>query len=305
LLVAITGATGFVGRHVAALLVRRGHRVRALARRPARARFLADQGVELVAGHLGDGSALATLARGADAVVHLVGIIVEQGAATFSAVHVEGTRAMLSAAAQARVRHFVHMSAVGARDEPGATPYHRTKWKAEELVRGSGLSHTMFRPSIISGPENVPIRVLARLHRWSPAAPVFGDGRFPTQPVWVEDVALAFALGVERPDAAGTFELGGPQVLTYEEFVLAIGRAAGYPRPVVHIPLGLVHAAARLFDLLGPAAPLTTDQLQMLVEGSATPTNAIASVFGIEPLPFEESLKRYLGRRGGGGGGGT
>jgi hypothetical protein len=73
----------------------------------------------------------------------------------------------------------------------------------------------------------------------------------------------------------------------------------------VHIPLGLVHAAARLFDLLGPAAPLTTDQLQMLVEGSATPTNAIASVFGIEPLPFEESLKRYLGRRGGGGGGGT
>src|SRR5438034_3601213 len=112
------------------------------------------------------------------------------------------------------------MSAVGARDEPGATPYHRTKWHAEELVRASGLSHAVFRPSIINGPESPPIRTLARLHRWSPVVPVFGDGHFPTQPVWVEDVALAFALAVEQPALGGAFELGGPQVLTYEEFVL-------------------------------------------------------------------------------------
>src|SRR2546430_7445225 len=124
------------------------------------------------------------------------------------------------------------MSAVGARDEPGATPYHRTKWHAEELVRTSGLSHAVFRPSIINGPENAPIRALARLHRWSPVVPVFGDGRFPTQPVWVEDVARAFALAVEQPALVGAFELGGPQVLTYEEFVLAIGRAA--PRSEEH-----------------------------------------------------------------------
>src|SRR5881396_2683125 len=132
-----------------------------------------------------------------------------------------------------------------------------------------------------------------------PVVPVFGDGRFPTQPVWVEDVALAFALSVEQPSLSGVFELGGPQVLTYEEFLLAIGRAAGHPRPLVHMPLALARAAAGAFDLLGAAAPLTSDQLQMLVEGSATPANAIESVFGIRPIPFEQGLNRYLapGRR--------
>jgi len=298
-LIAVTGATGFVGRHIAAVLTRRGHAVRALVRRPIPARNLESLGVELVPGDLADVAALTTLTRGAHAVVHLVGIIVEQGPATFHAVHVDGTRRVVEAARQAGIERFVHMSAVGARDEPSATPYHRTKWHAEELVRASGLSHAVFRPSIISGPESAPIRTLALLHRWSPVVPVFGDGRFPTQPVWVEDVALAFALSVERPALSGAFELGGPQVLTYEEFLLAIGRAAGHPRPLVHVPLALARAAAGAFDLLGAAAPLTSDQLQMLVEGSATPANAIESVFGIRPVPFEQGLTRYLapGRR--------
>jgi uncharacterized protein YbjT (DUF2867 family) len=192
------------------------------------------------------------------------------------------------------VRRFVHMSAVGARDEPGATLYHRTKRRAEELVRDSGLPYAIFRPSLISGPENAPIRAIARLHRWSPVVPVFGDGRAPMQPVWIEDVALAFARAAEDQALVGIYELGGPTVLTYEEFLLAIGRAAGAPRPLVHVPLAMVRVSARVFDLLGPAAPLTSDQLQMLVEGSATPANAIESVFGIRPLPFEAGLRRYL-----------
>ena len=294
MLIAVTGATGFVGRHITTVLTYRGHTVRALVRDPVRGRTLESLGVEPVPGDLADAAALTRLVRGASAVVHLVGIIVEKGPATFHAVHVEGTRRVIEAARRAGVERFVHMSAVGARDEPGATPYHRTKWHAEELVRASGLSHAVFRPSIINGSESAPIRTLARLHRWSPVVPVFGDGRFPTQPVWVEDVALAFAVAVQQPALGGAFELGGPQVLTYEEFLLAIGRAAGHPRPLVHLPLALARAAAGAFDLLGAAAPLTSDQLQMLVEGSATPANAIESVFGIRPVPFEQGLIRYL-----------
>jgi uncharacterized protein YbjT (DUF2867 family) len=294
LLISVTGATGFVGRHIAATLAARGHRVRVLARDPARARVLSELNVEIVAGGLADGTALDRLARGADALIHLVGIIVEQGAQTFTAVHVAGTQALLAAAREARVPRFVHMSAVGARDEPGATPYHRTKRQAEQLVRDSGLSHAIFQPSIINGPESAPIRLLAQLHRWSPVVPVFGDGRFPTQPVWIDDVAVAFALAAERPDTVGVFELGGPQVLTYEEFLLTIGRATGHSRPLVHVPLGVVRAAVRVLDVFGSAAPLTSDQVQMLVEGSATPANAIESVFGIRPVAFEEGLKRFL-----------
>jgi NADH dehydrogenase len=136
--------------------------------------------------------------------------------------------------------------------------------------------------------------MLVRLHRWSPLIPIFGDGHFPTQPVWIEDVALAFASALERADLVGTFELGGPAILTYEEFVRAIGRAAGHPRPLVHVPLTLVRCAARAFDPLGAAAPITSIQLRMLVEGSSTPSNAIETVFGIRPLPFEEGLRRFL-----------
>lgn len=295
MVIAVTGATGFVGRHVAALLAHRGHRVRALVRQPAPAGPPGGPACELVVGDLAQPAALTTLVRGADAVVHLVGIIVEAGPATFRAVHVTGTERLLRATRDAGVRRFVHMSAIGARDTPDATPYHRTKWQAEVLVRGSGLSAAIFRPSIINGPGNVPIRTLARLYRWSPVVPVFGDGRFPMQPVWIEDVAHAFARAVEDDAIVGAFELGGPAVLSYEQFVRAIGRAAGHRRPLVHLPLALVRAAARAADLLGRWAPLTSDQLQMLVEGSATPANALRPVFGIEPLPFEDGLKRYLG----------
>jgi len=293
-LIAVTGATGFVGRHLVAALARRGHNVRVLVRHPTRSPPLSP-GVEPVAGDLANEAALAALVRRATAVVHLVGIIVERGRATFQEVHVAGTRRLLGTARAAGVERFVHMSAIGAREDPAATPYHRTKWQAEELVRGSGLPHVIFRPSIISGPESPPIRTLARLHRWSPVVPVFGDGHFPTQPVWIEDVALAFALAAERPAISGALELGGPHVLTYEEFLLAIGRATGRPRPLVHVPLALTRAAAAAFDLLGPIAPLTSHQLQMLIEGTATPANAIESVFGIIPIPFEDGLRRYLG----------
>jgi uncharacterized protein YbjT (DUF2867 family) len=294
LLISLTGATGFVGRHMAATLARRGHHVRALVRDPGRAGFLTAQGAELVPGDLGDRGALARLTRGADAIIHLVGIIVERGRGSFAAVHVEGTRAVVAAALEAGVRRLVHMSAVGARDEPAATDYHRTKGQAEDLVRRSGLGHAIFRPSLINGPESAPIRLLVSLHRWLPVVPVFGDGRFPTQPIWIEDVALAFALAAERPDTTGVFELGGPEVLTYEDFVLTIGRAARHPRTLIHVPLGVVRAAAGAFDALGPRAPITSGQLQMLVEGSATPANAIETVFGIKPLSFEAGLRRFL-----------
>jgi len=296
MLVAVTGATGFVGRHVVRSLLDRSHQVKALLR-PSPA-SPPPAGVEPVPGSLDDHSALRSLVTGADVVVHLVGIIEERGAATFQAVHVDGTRNLAAVAHQAGVRRFVYMSAAGARESATATEYHRTKAQAEAIVRAVAFpgGTVVFRPSLISGPENVPLRLLARLHRWLPMVPVFGDGSFPTQPVWVGDVALAFALAAERPgDFRGEFELGGPDRVTYADLLRAIGRASGHPRPLVRVPLGLIRAAARVFDYV-PGAPLTSDQLQMLTEGSAAPANAIESVFGIRPVGLEEGLRRYLER---------
>src|SRR5204862_5044698 len=147
MLVALTGGTGFVGRHVAATLGARGHRVRVLARDPARARFLSEQPVEIVAGGLTDRAALDRLAGGADAIVHLVGIIVEQGVQTFTAVHVAGTQALLGAARQAGVRRFVHMSAVGGGAGRAAGPYPATTGRGDPRTRDPGSAHPSSRRS--------------------------------------------------------------------------------------------------------------------------------------------------------------
>jgi NADH dehydrogenase len=294
-IVAITGASGFIGRHIVDVLVDRGHRPRALLRDPDRRPFAQPQRVDVVQGALDNPNALRALLQGADAVIHLVGIIVERGRETFEAVHVRGTQVVLDTAREAGVPRVVHMSAAGARDTPDATAYHRTKARAEAAVRASGLPYVIFQPSITSGKGNAPIAVLARLHRVLPLVPVFGDGSFPVQPVWIGDVALAFALAAEGRGTDDVHELGGPSVIPYREFVRAIGRASGHPRPLMPIPLPLVRMVARLFDALGPRAPITSDQLAMLVEGSVAPRNALTRVFGIQPLDFETGLRRYLG----------
>jgi NADH dehydrogenase len=292
--VAITGATGFVGRYIVRELLTRGHGVRLLARDPARLAFAAN-GVTVVPGTLTDAPAIARLVGGADAVIHLVGIIAETGDASFRAVHVEGARTIARAACDAGVRRLVHMSALGARHEADATAYHRSKAAGEDEVRRAGIPHVILRPAVIVGRESVPIALLARLHGLLPAIPVFGAADFPMQPVWIGDVAVAFALAAEGAGADGAHELGGPDRITYAEFVRAIGRATGHPRPLVRIPLGLARLAAAAFDVLPPSvAPITSQQLQMLVEGSATPDNAIARVFGITPLGLEAALQRSL-----------
>lgn len=294
MIVACTGAGGFVGRHLVARLTAGGHRVRVLARNPGRLPFAAGT-VDVVRGDLADRQALAGLVQGADAVVHLVGIIVEVGAQTFRAVHVDGTRALIDVARAAGVRRYVHMSAAGARGDTSATAYHRTKWEAESLVRAAGLAHAVIRPTLVAGPENVPMQLLARLHRLLPAVPMFGDGAFPLEPIWVGDVAEAFARAVERSALVGEWDIGGPDRVTYRQFVEGIGRTIGRPRPVVSLPLAAVRLAASTMDLLpGGLAPITSDQLQMLLEGSVAPHNAIERVFAIKPIAFDEALRRSL-----------
>lgn len=290
--IAVTGATGFVGRHVVRELRTRGHEVRVLVRGQPQPPF-PTAGIEVVPGALVDADAVARLVAGADAVIHLVGIIAESGDATFHAVHVEGVRTLARAARAGGVQRFVHMSAVGARHDPAATAYHRSKAAGEDEVRHTGIPHVILRPPVIVGQESVPISLLARLHRLLPAIPVFGAADFPMQPIWIGDVATAFALAAEGTGASGTYEVAGPDRITYAEFVRAIGRAVGHPRPLIHVPLALARLAAGAFDVLPPSiAPITSQQLQMLVEGSAAPDNAIERVFGIRPMGFEEALRR-------------
>ncbi len=258
-----------------------------MVRRPDRAGGLQDLGVHLVAGSLGEPAALRSLVEGSDAVVHLVGIIVEAGRQTFESVHVRGTEAVVGAAVEAGVPLLLHMSALGAR-AAAPTPYHRTKWQAEEVVRGSGQPHAIFRPSLVAGPGNAPLRMMVDMIRFSPIVPVIGDGRYEMQPIWLGDVAEAFALALERSDLRGTFDLGGPERLSYHQMLDSLEAALGVRRRRVQVPVGVARLAAAAGGALPHAAPITSDQLRMLLEGSTTDNNAIASRFGISPRSFAE-----------------
>jgi len=286
MLIALTGATGYVGSRVVRKLLRREHDVRALVRRPDRAGPLEDLGVELVAGDLNDAGALAALVAGAGAVVHLVGIIVEARGQTFEVVHVAGTRALLAAANDAGVPLMVHMSTLGARSEPEATRFHRSRWQAEEAVRSSGLPHAILRPSLIAGPGNAALKTMVDMIRLSPVVPVIGNGRYELQPVWVEDVAEAFALAVERPDLRGTFDIAGPERLTYHQLLDRLETAMGVTRRRMAVPVGMVRFAAAAGAALPNLTPITSEQLQMLLEGNTTDRNALETRFGVQPRPF-------------------
>ncbi len=286
--IAMTGATGYVGGHVASRLLRREHELRALVRSPERAGKLADQGIELVAGDLGDEKALGALVSGADAIVHLVGIIVESGRQTYDAVHVRGTEALLAAARAAPAPLFVHMSALGARGSPEATRYHRSKWRAEEAVRSSGLAHAILRPSVIAGPGNAALGMMVDMIRLLPVVPVIGDGRYEMQPIWVEDVAEIIARILERGDLRGSFDVAGPERLTYHQVLDRLEDALGVKRRRISVPVGVARFAALAGAALPSVAPITADQLQMLLEGNAADSSATEGRFGLRPRPFAE-----------------
>jgi uncharacterized protein YbjT (DUF2867 family) len=292
----VTGGTGFVGRAVVGALLAHGHRVRCLVRPASAGKQPRRDGVEPVAGDVTRPGGLAGAVRGADAVVHLVGIIRELPGRgiTFERLHTGATENVLGATREAGVDRFLHMSALGTGPE-ARSRYHQTKWAAEEAVRASGLGWTIFRPSVIFGPGDGFVSLIAKLVRWFPIVPVIGDGRNRFQPVAVTDVAEGFARALERPATAGqTFEVAGPRAYTFDEIVDEVGAALGRRRvPKLHHPIALMAPVVRVLER-APLFPLTSDQLLMMREGSTCDPGPFARAFEITPAPFAAGIRAYL-----------
>ena len=298
----MTGGTGFVGTHLVNALQRRGHSVTILARSPEAARNRYNHPVEAVAGDVLDPGSLAHAAAGKDAVIHLVGIIHEKGPQTFDRLHREATENALAAAAAAGVRRFVHMSAMGAAED-GPSVYSRTKAAGEKAVRASKLDGTIFRPSLVFGPGDGFVSLLAPLVKHNPGfIPVIGSGKTRFMPVSVHDVARVFADALEKPETAGkTFEVGGPETVTLNDLYRAIAVAVGKPRkPLLHLPLWYGRLLARAFEAAAawgilPAPPLTRDQLASLSRDNTADVSETDRVFGGPWQPFREAIRESLG----------
>ena len=292
-MILVTGGTGFVGQKVVHALRTAERDLRCLVRRPDRASTLKAWGVELAEGDVADAASLARAAAGCDAVVHLVSIITGKPA-DFQRVMVEGTRNLVAAAKDAGIRRFVLMSALGTTAESkDLVPYYGSKWAMEAATKDSGLEHVIFRPSFVFGRDGGVLPMFVRQVRWSPVTPVVGAGERRLQPIWVDDVAAHFARAVDLPAAANrTFELGGPDRVTWNQLYERIARVLGKRRARMHLPLSLMRAGAAVAERL-PSPPITRDQLTMLEAGDNVCDTAPArEAFGIDTLPLDEQLRR-------------
>jgi NADH dehydrogenase len=292
----VTGGTGFVGKHVVRALLARGFLVRCLVRPGSESELRGFESIDRVPGDVLRPEGLVPSAEGCAALVHLVGIIRERRArgVTFERLHVKATLNMLGVARDAGIPRYVQMSALGAR--PAArSRYHQTKWEAEEAVRHSGTDWTIFRPSIILGPGDQSISVLAGLIRRLPVVPVLGDGQYRLQPIAVEHVAEGFARALRTAPSVGqTYEVGGPSAHTFVDILDRIGAVLGRtPVRKVHVPLSVVKPITRALEWL-PLFPLTLDQILMLEEESVTDPTRFYHDFDITPESLDAGLRRLV-----------
>jgi uncharacterized protein YbjT (DUF2867 family) len=291
--VLVTGGTGFVGPYVVHELRARDVPVRALVRDASRGTRLANWGAELAVGDVTDPASLRIACDGIDAVVHLVAII-KGRPQDFERVMVEGTRNLVAAAQSAGVRRFVLVSALGLDERTkDAVPYFAAKWEMESSVREAGLEYVILRPSFVFGRDGGVLPTFVRLARFSPVTPIIGPGTQRLQPIWVEDLAQYYARALTDPTAANrTFELGGPDAVTWNEFWQRLKRVLGVRRPSVHVPFGAMRAQATVTERL-PGAPVTRDQLTMLALGDNVVTDPSAvETFKLPLVPLDEQLRR-------------
>ena len=285
----VTGATGFVGREVVKTLRSRDVEVRCLVHSPGSERVLGS-GLDVHYGDVRDPAALRAAFYDVDAVVHLVAIIRERGSLTLDGINHRGTANVVEAASAAGVGHFVHQSALGARDDP-TYAYLYSKWQGEQAVVGSGLPYTILRPSVIFGPGDEFVNLLASLVKAFPLVPVPGRGRNRFQPLAVEEMARCIADTPGRDDLVGkTVELGGPEHLSLDDLVDAIARACKVRRLKVHVPLPAMLLAIRILGVVTSRAPATPDQLRSMAIPNVAGLDTVERTYGFRPRPLAGNI---------------
>ena len=293
-MILVTGANGFVGRHVTRALAQNGVRVRAMVRTARGAAALDAAGCELVRGDVTDPASLRAAARGVRTIVHLVAIV-EGTPATFERVMAAGTGNLVEAARESDVRRIVLMSALGT--GPNAiVPYFRAKWAAEQAVGGSGIDHVVLRPSFVFGSDGGALPRFVRIARLFPLTPVIGPGTQRLQPIWIDDVVRAVRLAVDGEGSNGPVELGGPDPVTWSDFWRRLKSALGTRRPSIHVPFWLARGPAAMFERIPPAL-LTLDQLRMLEGPDNVVSDGGASMqrLGLDDrVALDEQLRRAV-----------
>jgi uncharacterized protein YbjT (DUF2867 family) len=303
-LITLIGGSGFLGRHIVRSLAKRGYRIRVACRRPDLAGHVQPLGVPgqimPVQANVRYPDSLAAVCDGAHAVVNLTGVLYSAGAQSFDAIHVFGAEASARAAKAAKARLFIQMSALGA-NPSSPSAYAKSKAEGEVRARANFPGAIVLRPSIVFGPEDDFFNRFAAMARFSPALPLIGSGTTKFQPVFVGDIAQAVTTLVDAGLASGrTYELGGPEVMSFRELMEFTLRTVERKRLLVPLPWSVARVQAMILELL-PKPLLTTDQVELLrtdnvVSGEASAEQRTLQGLGITPRGIEAIVPAYLYR---------
>jgi uncharacterized protein YbjT (DUF2867 family) len=302
LTVVVFGGSGFIGSHLVARLAQEGVRVLVPSRRAERARHLIFlPRVEVIETALADEASLDRLLAGVDAAVNLVGVLHSKRGTPygpeFQRAHVDLPRRLVAACARNGVPRYLHMSALGA-DVDGPSMYQRSKAAGELAARSEpAVAATIFRPSVVFGPEDKFLNTFARMQKWLPLVPLAG-AECDFQPVFVGDVAQAFVHALQDPKTRHqVYELGGPAIYPLAELVRLAGRYSGHERPVLAVPDWAGRLQAALFELLPGEPVMSRDNLDsMQVDNVVDPAiqALTAASLGIRPTALEAVAPHYL-----------
>jgi NADH dehydrogenase len=291
-MVVVLGGSGFIGRALVARLLAQGERVRVLSRSADTRERLPAQ-VEHRVGDVFDPAFLREAIADADAVANLIGILNERGddGRGFRRVYVELTDAVIAAMRENGVARLLHMSSLRAGE--GESHYLQARGEADAHVRDSGLSWTIFRPSVVAGPGDGLFCRFASLLRFAPGLPLGrADARF--QPVWVGDVAEAFVRAMDHPDSIGRhYDLVGPETMTLADIVRLTAKTKGWTRFVLPLPDALGRVQAEVGEHL-PGKPISRDNWRSLRTDSISADNGLPAL-GIVPTDVRTKLPEILG----------
>jgi uncharacterized protein YbjT (DUF2867 family) len=296
LYVVVTGASGLVGTHLCRQLVKAGWKVRGIVRDTAKAAArIGDLRLEIREADIRDAEAMRSAMLDAGALVHLAAIAIEKSGESYEATNTDATSVILDAARSAGVRRMVYMSQNGA-SSSSRYRFLRSKGVAEDIVVTSALEWTVLKPTVIFGPEDEFVSVLARMVRLSPVVfPLPGGGVARFQPIAVDDVARAIQKSLDNPATVhNTYTIAGSTPLTLKEMTERILVAMNTSRILVSMPIGVLRPIIAVAERVLPRPPVTTGLLELLETDNVVPENDLTTKLGIEPIPFAPEELLYL-----------
>ena len=297
-MILITGATGYIGRHLVARLVAQGERPRCLVRDTKRAAaiFPADK-VELARGDTVDSASLQEAVCGIDTIVHAAFITAdhkESAGNHYEDTNVRGTANLIQAAKDAGVKRIIEISGLGTKeDKPGS--YMQGRFLAEKMLKESGLDWTIIQPSVLFGKDAPFIKGLADLIRTAPVVPLIGGGKTLFQPIYVEDVVTVIIKVLEDPARSNwkTYTIGGPAYYSFSQVIDILLGTMHKSRIKAPAPIALVGIGAAMMEAVFPRPPLTKAAMTLFSFNNTTDLRSVERDFGFTPVSFTDYLKEH------------